>query len=536
MADYQGPGLTNPVYDISQSVEINVEKDLNTSEKAQEEDPSKGNQDAFDHECKDRSKSNASMFIDLLIVASDKATDTHSIYEEKEAILIDDERQPCSEDTIIDLNIDSEALKFVSVFLLFTLQRIPRHFSDQLKTILSVCQVFIVIGMITAVAYDMGAFKNNTLTVNELDNPVTSVKNFLYNAKYPLLYIVGIFYFKTRHLETMLSNMRITKRYWKYGRKVLIGMVTSVLCLSVLIPVISGTVQMLFTNKSSPEIYKCADIVISCILALVVRLMSLSVVFAFILVGYLIYCQVRMFKEQIQKWPLECTSLARNFYNDICRLIRNAERAFQPFLIVHFTLFLFLLIPWAISYVEQYETKGRYDHVITTSNSIPLKAPVFIVDAPSQSSLAQFKNKNQETHKNNTKSAMDDFNNNAIKTRESELDPPGIVKICLMFLSEVFDVLALFGLPVVLMGKVEKCIKAIRDTIRMLNFGQQTDNHYMFQSEKDIAVWDSILSDARGIHVLGFNLASFKGVLITLLFPFVTVVLRSMLRHVNINP
>lgn len=537
MASYEGPGISIPVYDVSQSIEIDIDKDQNAGSGEAEAENQHNDLD------RERSKSNVSM-LDIIIVGNDKAVDTNSMYEEKEAILIDDGRRPCSDDTIIDLNIDSEALRFVSVFLLITFQRIPRHYSDRVKAILVVCQFFIVFGMLTAVAYDMGAFGNkNTLTTNDFGNLITSLKNVICNAKFPFLYIVGIFYFRTRHLEYMLSKVRLTKRYWKYGRKVLISMVIAVLCLTVVIPAISNTAQMSFTNKSSPnEHYRFRAIALSCIVTLLVRLMSLSVVFAFILVVYLIYCQVRMFKEQIQKWPLECSSIARNVYNDICRMIRNAERAFQPFLIVHFTILLVLLVPLVISCVEQYEAIGRYYDVVTTSKSIPLKSPIFNVkDEQSQSSLVKqiFKHHYQEleTPDNNTKSSpMDEFNKNAKETKVEHLDTGGIVKICLMILADVLDAMALFGLPVVLIGKVDKCIKGIRDSIRMLNFGQQIENHYIVQSEKDIALWDSILSDARGLQVLGFNLASFKAVLIGLLFPFVTVVLRFMMKHVNINP
>lgn len=534
MASYQGPGSNNPVYDTSQSVEVQIE-DTDVEVSAIEE-----NQLSMERE---RSQSMDTL-LDIVCVS----TDANSIQDENDAVLIDDGRMPCSDDTVIDLNIDSEALLFVNIFLLITLQRIPRHYSNRTKTVLTICQVFIVLGMFVAVAYDLGLFPGaNTLTINKRDDLVTTVKNVISNAKFPLLYVVGIFYFRSRHLEKMLSEIRLTKRYWKYARKILIIMTIAVFGLTVLIPATSNTAQMSFVNKASPnESYSNTTIVINCSLSFVVRSMSLPIVLAFILVVYLLYCQVRLFKEQIQKWPLECRSMARNSYIDICRQIRNAERAFQPFLIVHFTIFLFLLIPLTISCVEQYEQMGRYSKVTTSSDSFPLKAPHVMEMAPTEAvdvqkqPVAAYNPVNGKTlgtsSGNQTKSAMDAFNDKKKVTKQWYDDPKGIIKVCLMLLGDVFEALALFGLPVIMIGKVEKCLKAIRDAIRMLKFDEQKETFYMFQNEKDIGSWDSILNDVRGIQLMGFNLASFRAALLMLLFPFVTTVFRYMLKHVNISP
>ncbi|KAK3703577.1 hypothetical protein QZH41_006903 [Actinostola sp. cb2023] len=208
MTSFQGPGVSNPVYDVSQSIVVDVVNDDEEAEVEPEE--------------RLRTVSNGSLLciLDVSVGSDRNNTIQEESKEETDAILIDDHRKPCKDDAIIDLNIDSKALYFVNIFLLVTLQRIPRHYSSRVKTFLSIAQCFAVVGMIVANVYDMGAFPGtNTLASNQWDNVVTSVKNVISNAKFPLLYIVGIFYFRTRHLEDMLSGVRLTKRYWNYGRK-----------------------------------------------------------------------------------------------------------------------------------------------------------------------------------------------------------------------------------------------------------------------------------------------------------------------------
>lgn len=458
---------------------------------------------------------------------------------EEDAVLIDDRRLPSNEDTVIDLSIDSKALKLLSVFLFITLQRIPRHYSkDGLKArLLLVVQVIAVLLLFSSNLYELGVFGNNTLTVNQMDTTVTSVKNILSNLRFPVLYVVGIFYFRTRHFEKLLSEVRLTRRYWKHGRKVIMIAITMMFLFSVLLPVICKVIQMSLHTKSSPsEDYSLASIISNCLLYIIVRAMSLSIVFAFVVVIYLIYCQIRLFKEQILKCPRDCKTYVRDAFVNIKRMIKYAERYFQPFLVVHLSIFLALLIPIIVSSVEQYEVEGSFTRTFASASkledpSILLTTTAIIPTTTSSNTLheaAPVNNTGTQTKLDKTSSKR--------SWQEKFTDYIGIIRIILGIVVVFFEMLSLYSLPIILLGKVDKCIKSIRYDIEMLKFSEQIEGTYMFQSQEDVNYWKSVTDGARGIQIMGMSLTSFKAVLISLLFPFVTVMFRIMLRHVNINP
>ena len=76
------------------------------------------------------------------------------------------------------------------------------------------------------------------------------------------------------------------------------------------------------------------------------------------------FFQVRLFKEQIQKWR-EGKEKVRNRFIDIKITIRRAERAFQPFLLIHLLLLLILLIPSIFSFAERIQTESYYKQTYT---------------------------------------------------------------------------------------------------------------------------------------------------------------------------
>jgi hypothetical protein len=510
--------MYNPVYDLSNSLEAEKSVILDNSV-----------EDAMEKRI--RTESDGSM---LCILSVGRDIIEVQMDEEEDAVLIDDRREPSKEDAIINLSIDSKALQFLSFFLLITLQRIPRHYSKKFKGFLQIAQLIAVLLLFASFPYELGLFGNNTLTVNQWDITVTSVKNVLSNLKFPLLYVVGIFYFRTRHLEKTLSEVRLTRRYWKHGRRWIVITIVMMFVFTVFVPVICKSTQMSLHPKSTPnENYGLYSIVSSCVLSIFVRVMSLSIVVAFVLLVYLIYYQIRFFKEQALKWPYGCKNYARDAFVNIKRMIKDAERYFQPFLIIHLSIFLTLLIPMIVSCIEQFETEGSYIQTYYDPTTIKPKLPIRFIPTRLINSTVSYGL--QQATANDTHTKIDNPYKRVPQERKIT-DYEGIMKVILGIVADFFELMVLYSVPIVLLGKIDKCIKLIRYDIKILKFAEQKEGAYMFQTREDVDFWITELNGARGIQVLGMSMTSFRAVVITLLFPFVTVMFRIMLRQVNVTP
>ena len=464
-------------------------------------------------------------------------------YEEsdsdKEAPWIDDSKPVTRDDAVINLSLSSSRLKWLRFYLKFiTFQWYPQNASTKRKTFWALMQCLIVIFLCICYAYDMGGFHNRSLIGEELKETVTAAKNIVWSFRYLEMSILGLYYFRKRHLERMLSEVILTRRYWKKVRRTIFKTGAVVLIGVFVVPVFSRVIQMNITTEKV-ESFDLKEIVLSLLFSVLARLVALPIFIVFIFEVYIIFSRVRFFKEQVQKWR-EGKEKVRNRFIDIKITIRRAERAFQPFLLIHLLLLLILLIPSIFSFAERIQTESYYKQTytdqaeLTRARETP-RDPNSIVDIGKQNNsqpqqLAIYlRLADSKVNKNTTQSQA--FKKHTV----SKTDGWMITKIICGALADFLEMLVLYSLPIVFLAKLHKIMTSLSEVIHDLKYSGQREGDYLFDNDEILSKVKGYLENGKGIRILGIDLTGVKAVLLTLLMPFLTTAIHLLFVHVDLN-
>ena len=319
-----------------------------------------------------------------------------------------DDNSETKEDEIIHLSLDkkesserAERLTGLKAYIRSTFQWFPDTASATEKAICTTMQVLIVGILVCCYGFDMGAFNNRSLVKEEMNETVTAAKNIIWSLRFLEMNVLGVLYFRKRHLEEMLSKVILTERYWKKTQKTIRKAILAVIVCEIIFPVFLKAVQMnLSTQKVAAFNMEQMSLAIS--LSLFARLAALPMFVGFIYEVYIIFSHIRFFKKEILKWPEDKFEEARNRFIDITVMIRRAERYFQPFLITHLLLLLILLIPSIFSCAERFQTEMYYRQkygdplMLTAAAQIPSNTGLIVTN------VSSFYNNNNELGPNNT--------------------------------------------------------------------------------------------------------------------------------------
>ncbi|XP_020625777.1 uncharacterized protein LOC110063164 [Orbicella faveolata] len=460
-----------------------------------------------------------------------------SVHHDREAAAIEGNKPVTKDDVIRNLSLSSPSLKGLRWFLLITFLWFPQNASSARKTFYTAMQVLIVAFLCGCYAFDMGAFHNRSLIQDELGETVTAAKNIIWSFRYLEMYIVGILYFRKRHLEKMLSEVILTRRYWKKVRRTILKVSIAVFLFVFVVPVTSKIVQMNLTTRKV-ESFSLKEILCSVSLSIMARIVALPIFLAFIYVVYVTFSQIRLFKEQLQKWPEGMKEEARNRFIDIKTTIRDAERSFQTFLIAHLLLLLVLLIPAIFSCVERLQSESHYEETDTDQMEMrsALKPPGntenFIAAVNGtyyQRQQVTFLLKLPANYGQNT------THNAPHKRTVSKTDAAGIAKIVCANLGSFVEMLVLYSLPLFFLAKLHKIMASLPEVVQDLKFSEQTKYGYLFQNKQIQDEVKGDLSTGRGIQILRMNLTGIKAALLTLLMPFLTTAIHLLFLHVDLD-
>lgn len=456
-----------------------------------------------------------------------------------ETAWIDDSKPVTRDDAVINLSLSSSRLKWLRFYLEFiTFQWYPQNASIKRKAFWAMMQCLIVIFFCICYAYDMGAFHNRSLIEEELKETVTAAKNIVWSLRYLEMYILGLYYFRKRHLERMLTEVILTRRYWKKVRRTIFKTGAAVLIGVFVVPVFSRVTQMNITTEKV-ESFDLKEIVLSLIFSVLARLVALPIFIVFIFEVYIIFSRVRFFKEQVQKWR-EGKEKIRNRFIDIKITIRRAERAFQPFLLIHLLLLLILLIPSIFSFAERIQTESYYKQTytdqaeLTRARETP-RDPNIIVDIGKQNysqpqQLAIYlRLADSKVNKNTTQSQA--FKKHTV----SKTDGWMITKIICGALADFLEMLVLYSLPIVFLAKLHKIMTSLPEVVQDLKYSEQREGDYLFDDDEILNKVKGYLENGRGIRILGIDLTGVKAVLLTLLMPFLTTAIHLLFVHVDLN-
>ena len=480
-------------------------------------------------DCRDRSSS----LISIVSVHHEDVVGYDDGDSDKEAAAIEDNKPVTKDDAIMNLTLSFPTLRELRWFLQITFLWFPQNASSARKTFCTAMQLLVVGFLCCCYAFDMGAFHNRSLIQDELGETVTAAKNIIWSFRYLEMYIVGVFYFRKRHLEKMLSEVILTRRYWKKVRRTIVKVSIAVFLFVFVVPVTSKIVQMNLTTKKV-ESFSIKEILLNVFLSVMARIAALPIFVAFIYVVYITFSQIRLYKEQVQKWPGGMKDEARNRFIDIKTIIQDAERSFQTFLVTHLLLLLVLLIPAIFSCAERLESESHYEQTYTdlmglrSAPKLPGNPDNFI--AVNGTFYQRLLFKLPANYGPNTTQSQAPQKHTVSKT-----DVAGIAKIICANLGDFVEMLVLYSLPLFFLAKLHKIMTSLPEVVQDLKFSEQTRYGYLFQNKQIQDEVKGDLSTGRGIQILRMNLTGIKAALLTLLMPFLTTAIHLLFLHVDLS-
>ncbi|CAH3199281.1 unnamed protein product, partial [Porites evermanni] len=433
-----------------------------------------------------------------------------SVRDEGVAGISDDdiEGSVTKEDAIINLSLTSEWLTGLRAYIRGTLQWFPNTASVTEKAICTTMQVLIVGFLVCCYGFDMGAFNNRSLVKEEMNETVTVAKNITWSLRFLGLNVLGVLYFRKRHLERMLSKVILTRRYWKKTQKTISKAILAVIFCVIFFPLLLKAVQMNLSTQNVAS-FNVKQISLANSLSLFARLVALPMFVGFIYEVYIIFSHIRFFKEQIQKWPEDKFEGARNRFIDIKVMIRDAERYFQPFLITH--LLLILLIPSIFSCAERLQTEIYYRQkysdpmMLTPAAQIPSNTGFTVTN------FSSFYNNNEMglffkiTGPNNTRHQVKTYKL-PFEYTDKLTDVKELIRIGCSALGDFLEMLVLYTLPLIFLAKLHKIMTRLPEVVGDLKFSEQREAGYLFQNEEILDKMVAQLSTGRGIQIMGMNL------------------------------
>ena len=490
----------------------------------------------------DETRERSSSMISIVSVHHEDVEGYDDGDSDREAVAIEDNQPATNGDTIMNLNLNDPRLTLLRRYLRF--QWFPRKVTFGQKAFWTTVQFLIFGFLIFCYALDMGALDHRSLVEEQWEasqETVTAAKNIIWSLRLLEMYILGVFYFRKRHLEKMLAEVVLTRRYWKKARNTIYKISFLVFLFVFVLPVSSKAVQMTLTTRKEKS-FEIKQIVLNLSLSILARVVALPIYFAFIHEVYIIYSQIRFFKEQIQKWPDGMKEEARNRFIDLKVMIRDAERSFQPFLVTHLLLLVVLLIVSTFSCVERFQNESRYQQKY--SDLVEMRPAAAIpndIGGLMFTNFTSFYQKEEVTllqklsGQNNTTQPPNQKFMLPPQHTKYETDVNGIVKMACGALADFLEMLVLYSLPLVFLAKLHKIMISLPEVVQDLKFSEPRENGYLFQNEQILCKMLADLSTGRGIQILRMNLTGIKAALLTLLMPFLTTAIHLLFLHVHLN-
>ncbi|XP_074620244.1 uncharacterized protein LOC141879040 [Acropora palmata] len=408
-------------------------------------------------------------------------------------------------------------------------------------------QLIILGGLIFNYCYELGAFHSHTLVEKQYNENVTTIKNIMWFSRMPVMYVFVMFYFPKRHLESLLKEVKLTSQCWRKAKKAIYKSFFAVVVFAFLFPLSSKVVQMTLHGPEETQTFKPKEICMSLVFSALSRFFSLPIIFVFILVVCIISSDIRLFKEQVQKWS-GTKEEARNRFIDIKLVIRNTQKAFQPFLTTQLVFLCVLLLPSIFSVAERFQTEATNkdtptdamniqeasrsgvdtEHAIfansTARRLMRLKGDkTVVIDRPRPSS------------KRMNRSLQGWSQEPTEHTEHQTTSKGGIIKVVCSCLSDFLEMFIVYSFPLVLLARLHNKMTSLPEVVQNLKFSEQTENGYLFRERKVLKEMLKELSSGKGIQILRMDLTGVKAVFITLLAPFLTTTYKLLFLDIQPN-
>lgn len=431
----------------------------------------------------------------------------------------------------VNLSLRSPELTPLRVYLRLTCLWYPSKASFLEKLFCTVMQLIILGCLICSYFYGLGIFGTKSVAKAAFTEPVTTAKNFIWSSRTVEMYILGMWYFLTRHLESVLQEVNLTERHWMKAKKAIKRICLAVIMLVFVFPLSSNAVQIMLhrKNEGKKDEFEPKTIVLSLLFSCLARFFSLPIVFVFFHVMCIILSHIHKFKHQIKKWPSNEKEEARNRFIDIKVMIRKAEKSFQPFLVTHLILLLILLLPSIFSVAERFQNESSYQETLTDPKKLQAASKGNFV----KSGEAIFVNSSSLYNTGEVALILrlppkalytgERVLSQGVKTRTvQETSLRGVVKVVFSGLSDFLEMFILYSFPLVLLTRIHNAMRSLPEVVQNLKFSEQRAEGFLFQSRETLKEMLKELSSGSGIKIMRMNLTGVKAALITLLMPFLT--------------
>lgn len=454
------------------------------------------------------------------------ATNSLGLYNVLENVDADDYEIRSVEDgneRILELSLDSPEMIGIRRFVAF--QRLPaRIFPRASKRWNAVFQSFIVIVVFCHYLYTLGAFNNKTLEEQEMGLTLNFFKIVVWNSRHLLFAVFGSFYFTSTHIDDFVRNLKLTSRSLKKVKRWLKLACALIVTFSIFVPGIIQFLEMSITPiADANKQFSDGEIFGNTVSMILVRLVSIQMVIVFTIVFACLYFEVKQYKKHIQSWPMNNKAEARNFLVDFLVKCKNVERGFQPFLIVHITILVLILIPGVMSFVERAQYEGQVTYTFHTT-------PWHDLVAHRKTAVIAHELLGKGQNISIPIVVIDMSFNVSSKTVN---DSNAQMRIWLQSVAFLAELLALY-LPLILIGKTNKAIKRISEILQCLKFDEQQRQGYIFQSRAELDEMLKDLSNAHGVHILGMEITVIKTWLLAVIMPLWTLLLHIIFKHVDL--
>ena len=166
----------------------------------------------------------------------------------------------------------------------------------------TIAQLTILGGLLLNYCYELGVFGNHTLVDIEYNETVTTIMNVIWFARMPLMYILGIFYFRKRHFDNLLQMVNLRARSWRKAKKAIYASFFAVIAFTFVLPLSSKAVQMKLNGQlEKNQTFTPKQMSMNLGFSAVARFFSLPMVFVCILAVFIISTDICQFKRAIQQ-------------------------------------------------------------------------------------------------------------------------------------------------------------------------------------------------------------------------------------------
>ena len=406
----------------------------------------------------------------------------------------------------------------------------------------TIAQLTILGGLLLNYCYELGVFGSHTLVDIEYNETVTTIMNVIWFARMPLMYMLGIFYFRKRHFDNLLQMVNLRARCWRKAKKAIYASFFAVIAFAFVLPLSSKAVQMKLNGQlEKNQTFKPKQMSMNLGFSAVARFFSLPMVFVCILVICIISSDICQFKRAIQQWPANKEKEARGRFIDIKRVIEHAEKAFQPFLVTQLVFLCVLLLPSIFSVVERFQDEATYKMTLIGPSNIKKASrndAIFVNSTASSlrldegEGLHSIRSPQLFTVMESRKQA---WRREVTEQTKIETSWQGIIIVFCGGLSDFLEMFIVYSLPLVLLTRLHNKMTSLSDVVQNLEFDEQMEKRFLFQGRRVLKDILKDLSSGKGIQILRMNVTGVKAVFITLLTPFLTTAFNLLLLDVKLK-